>query len=193
MNQGSWSLPGEPGEPHVRAASGLPAAGPPASGALNYSQGAPLGGVAPSPAVPVVRSDRRDLLLTSLLLVAAVVAGATSMMSWRDFGRRFGATATETGWERLDGSMGRGWVVVALGVLLAVAGVLIASGRARQGRFLAVSTGTSLAVFAVLEWGLGSDAARTGPGTGLWVALVTGVLVVVAVGILTPSPDSTQG
>lgn len=114
------------------------------------------------------------------------------MMSWRDFGRRFGATATETGWENLDGSMGRGWVVVALGVLLAVAGVLIASGRARHGRFLAVLTGTSLAVFAVLEWGLGSDAARTGPGTGLWVALVTGVLVVVAVGILTPAPESAR-
>jgi hypothetical protein len=170
--------------------TGLPPAGPPAAGALNFAAGAPLGGTAPTVTPEVPRSDRRELVLTAFLLVAAIVAGAASMMSWRDFGRRFGASATETGWERLDGSLGRGWLFVALGVLLATSGVLIASGRARVGRVLASSTGVLLVVAAIAEWGLGSDAARTGPGLGLWVELTVGVLVVIAVGVLGPKdPD----
>lgn len=156
---------------------------------MNYAAGAPLGGVVPTATPEAQRSDRRDLVLAAILLVAAVVAGAASLMSWRDFGRRFGASATETGWERLDGSLGRGWVAVGLAVLLAVAGVLIAGGRVRVGRILASLTGSLLVLAAIAEWGLGADAARTGPGTGLWVELVLGVLVVIAVGVLGPADD----
>ncbi len=130
------------------------------------------------------RSSRRELTLVAVLLVVAVVAGAASLLAWRDFGRQFGATAVETGWERLDGTMGRGWVAVALATLLAVAGVLIASGRGRPGRMLATWTGVAMSIAAVAEWGLGAGATRTGPGIGLWLQLVLGVFVVLAVGIL---------
>jgi hypothetical protein len=82
--------------------------------------------------------------------------------------------------------MGRGWLFVLLAVLLAVAGVLIAAGRARPGRLLAATTGSLMVLAAIAEWGLGADAARTGPGLGLWVELVLGVAVVVAVGALGP-------
>jgi hypothetical protein len=157
---------------------------------MNFDAGAPLGGVAPSTEVTPERTDRRELWLTAVLLVAAILAGASSLMSWRDFGRRFGASATETGWVRLDGSMGRGWLFVALAVVLAVAGVLIASGRGRAGRILGSATGALMVVAAIAEWGLGSDAARTGPGLGLWVELTIGVLVVIAVGVLGPKDES---
>lgn len=183
MSSSQWTAPDQP---VAAAAHGLPPAGPPAAGAMNYAPGAPLGGTVPSEAEPTPRSDRRELVLTAFLLVAAVVAGATSLMPWRDFGRRFGASASETGWERLDGSMGRGWLFVLLAVLLAVAGVLIAAGRARPGRLLAATTGSLMVLAAIAEWGLGADAARTGPGLGLWVELVLGVAVVVAVGALGP-------
>ena len=153
---------------------------------MNYDAGAPLGGTPPVPEQRPQRSDRRDLVLTAVLLVAAVVAGATSLMPWRDYGRRFGATVSETGWLRPDGSMGRGWWFVLLGVALAVAGVLIAGGRRRPGRILASATGAVMAMSAILEWGLGDGGARSGPGPGLWVELVVGVLVVVAVGVLEP-------
>jgi hypothetical protein len=45
---------------------------------------------------------------------------------------------------------------------------------------------------AVAEWGLGSDGARTGPGIGLWVELVIGVLVVIAVGVLGPKDEPSS-
>jgi hypothetical protein len=154
---------------------------------MNYAPGAPLGGVAPRHTPAPERSDRRELVLTAVLLVAAVVAGATSLMPWRDLGRRFGASVTETGWVRPDGSMGRGWLFVALAVLLALAGVFIAGGRQRAGRVLASLTGSLMVVAAIAEWGLGSEAARTGPGIGLWVELTIGVLVVIAVGVLGPT------
>lgn len=168
---------------------GLPPAGPPAAGAMNFAAGAPLGGVVPTEAPAPQRSDRRELVLTSVLLVAAIVAGATSLMPWRDLGRRFGASVTETGWVRPDGSMGRGWLFVLLAVLLALAGVLIAADRQRAGRVLASLTGSLMVLAAVAEWGLGSGGARTGPGIGLWVELVIGVLVVIAVGVLGPKDE----
>ncbi len=153
---------------------------------MNFDAGAPLGGMVPVQAVSPPRSDRRELVLTAVLLVAAVAAGATSLMPWRDVGRRFGASVVETGWVRPDGTMGRGWLFVALGVLLAVAGVLIAGGRAKAGRILASLTGALMVLAAIGEWGLGSDALRTGPGPGLWIELTLGVLVVIAVGVLGP-------
>ena len=150
---------------------------------------APLGGIEPRTAPPAVRSDRRDLVLTSTLLVMSIVAGAASLMPWRDFGRRLGAPVVETGWEGADGSLGRGWVAVVIAVLIAGAGVLIAADKARPGRLLAVLSGTALVVLAVAEWGLGEKGTRTGPGIGLWVTFAVGVLVVIAVGALTPGPE----
>jgi len=169
---------------------GLPPAGPPAAGAMNFAAGVPLGGTVPVAVDAPKRSDRRELALTSVLLVAAIAAGATSLMPWRDVGARFGASAVETGWMRPDGSMGRGWVFVALAVLLAISGVLIAGQRAAAGRVLASLTGSLMVLAAIAEWGLGAGAARTGPGLGLWVELTIGVLVVIAVGVLGPKNDA---
>ena len=87
---------------------------------------------------------------------------------------------------RPDGSMGRGWLFVLLGVALAVAGVLIAAGRRRPGRILASATGALMVLAAVVEWGLGDGGSRSGPGTGLWIELIVGVVVIVAVGVLEP-------
>ncbi len=179
---GSFQLPWS--SPETAAPGGLGSAGPEAATTVQFGSGGPLGGSAPVPVDVPERSSRRELILVAVLLVVAVVAGAASLLSWRDFGRRFGATAVETGWERIDGTMGRGWVAVALATLLAVAGVLIASGRGRPGRILATWTGVVMCFAAVAEWGLGADATRTGPGIGLWIQLVLGVLVVLAVGIL---------
>ena len=127
------------------------------------------------------------MLLTAILLLAALAAGACTLMSWRDTGGRI--PYTETGWERVDGSMGRGWVAVVLGVLLAVAGVLVAAEKERAGRLLAAPTGASLMLFTVLEWGLGMKGIRSGPGPGLWVLFLVGLIVVVAVGVLAPDPE----
>ncbi len=153
-----------------------------------FTDGAPLGGRHPSSEELTRSSDRREVVLTAVLLVAAVLAGAASLMPWRDFGRRFGASAIETGWVRVDGGLGRGWVVVLLGVALAASGVLIASGRGLAGRRLAVAAGVGLSAAAVAEWGLGTAGLRAGPGLGLWLLLALGVGVIVAVGNLAPVP-----
>lgn len=151
----------------------------------------PLGGVAPGPEHTAAPSSKRDLLLTSILLVGALAAGATSLLAWRDVGRFTGGT--ESGWREFDGGLGRGWVAVLGGVLLAVAGVLVAAEKGRAGRVLAALTGVGLMVFAVLEWGLGLRNVRTGPGPGLWLLFVVGMIVVVAVGILAPDPHDDVG
>ena len=148
-----------------------------------------MGGQLPVDEVDAAPSSRRELLLTASLFVAAVLTGASSLMPWRDFGNRFGGVADETGWVRTNGSLGRGWFVVLLGVLLAVSGILIASGRARLGRILGVCTGTAMVLAAIAEWGLGVGAVRTGPGSGLWALLLLGVLVVVLIGALGPDDD----
>jgi hypothetical protein len=155
---------------------------------VQFVQSAPLGGVVPTAPVEERTSDRRDLVLTAALFVLAVVAGAASLMSWRDFGRRLGSPVVETGWVRADGSLGRGWIAVALAVLIAVAGVMIAAEKGRAGRVLAVLAGMALAVTAVVEWGLGAGSVRSGPGAGIWVELITGVLVVVLVGAFSAGP-----
>lgn len=149
----------------------------------------PLGGSSPTEPVvePVKRT--REHLLVFVLLVGALVAGAASLMEWRDMGARFGMGRVETGWVRADGAMGRGWIALLLAVVIALAGVLIAAGKLRSGKLLAVLGGTGLAVTAVLEWGIGIGGVRWGPGTGLWIELITGVLVVLAVGVLSPAPD----
>lgn len=155
---------------------------------VTFTDGAPLGGQHPGSEPPARTSDRREVALIAVLLLSAVVAGAASLMPWRDFGRRFGATAVETGWVRVDGGLGRGWVVVLLGIALAAAGVLIASGRGLAGRRLAVAAGVGLSAAAVAEWGLGTAGLRAGPGLGLWLILGLGVAVVITVGNLAPVP-----
>ena len=45
-------------------------------------------------------------------------------------------------------------------------------------------------VFSVLEWGLESRV-RSRPGPGLWLLFVVGLIVVAAIGILAPEPEST--
>jgi len=125
--------------------------------------------------------------LTSILLLAALAAGACTLMSWRDVGHQ--VNLIETGWTRVDGSLARGWVPVLIGVLLAVAAVLIAAEKERAGRLLAVTAGASLMLFTVLEWGLGMKGVRSGPGPGLWVLFLVGLIVVIAVGVLGPTAD----
>jgi hypothetical protein len=174
------------------AAPAAPVAAPPAGPAgATWQSGVPLGGVQPQPITDVAPSQRRDLLLTAILLVAALAAGATSLLAWRDVGRLNGGS--ETGWREFDGGLGRGWVAVLGGVLLAVAGVLVAAERGRAGRVLAALTGVGLMLFSVLEWGLGLRNVRTGPGPGLWMLFVVGLLVVVAVGVLAPDPEARAG
>ena len=170
--------------PSGTAPGAAPAA---AASTSSWQAGVPLGGVAPHPPRAEAPSQRRDLLLTAILLVGALAAGATSLLSWRDVGRFTGGS--ETGWREFDGSLGRGWVAVLGGVLLAVAGVLVAAEKGRAGRVLAALTGVGLMVFAVLEWGLGLRNVRTGPGPGLWLLFVVGMVVVIAVGILAPEPS----
>jgi hypothetical protein len=165
-----WSTPG--------------AAAPPATGPASYVQSTPLGGAAPVEAAPVQRSDRHELVLTALLFVSALVAGAASLMPWRDYAYRYGTRVEETGWVAADGSLGRGWITVICAVLIAVSGVLIAAERPRAGRTLATLSGVALVIVAIAEWGFGAGDARSGPGTGIWVELLVGVFVVIAVGAL---------
>lgn len=176
----TWSTPGTP----APVAAQLP-------GGVSYVQGSPLGGAAPVPEAPVERSDRNDLVLTGILFVAALVAGAASLLPWRDYAYRYGTRIEETGWVGANGALGRGWATVICAVLIAVAGVLIAAERVRAGRTLATLSGAALMLLAIGEWGLGAGDARTGPGLGIWVELLTGAVVVVAVGALgtAPAPD----
>ena len=94
--------------------------------------------------------------------------------------------------DRVRRGLGRGWVAVLGGVLLAVAGVLVAADKGRVGRVLATLTGLGLMIFSVLEWGLGLRMVRSGPGPGLWMLFGVGMIVVVAVGILSPDPTEPQ-
>lgn len=160
---------------------------PPAAPASNWQAGAPLGGMAPAPGPVAPPASRRDLLLTAILLVAALGTGAASLLAWRDVGGFSGGS--ETGWTEFDGGLGRGWIAVLGGVLLAIAGVLVAAEKGRAGRTLGVVTGVGLVVFSVLEWGLGLRGVRSGPGPGLWLLFVIGLIVVTAIGILAPEPD----
>lgn len=151
---------------------------------MNYASGAPLGGSVPVPVIHERPSDRRELLLTAVLLVSAITAGASSLMPWRDYAWQMSGRVEETGWVRSDGSLGRGWITVALAVLLAIAGVLIAAERSKAGRILAVFAGMGLVTASIIEWGMGDGGSRNGPGTGLWLELIVGLIVVLAVGML---------
>jgi hypothetical protein len=153
--------------------------------------GVPLGGAPPVDTAPPQHSSARELVLVGLLLVAAIGAAVASLLSWRHYGRAVLGGAPETGWVLPDGTMGRGWVAVTLGVLLALAGVLVAADRAKAGRLLAATAATGLVVFPVLEWGLGAGQVRSGPGAGLWLMLAIGCGVYIALGTL--GPTQTEG
>ncbi len=178
-----WTPPTDwtPSDPDAVSPATTP--GPPP---ITYGDAPPLGGSVPVAAPVKRRSDRRELFLTAALLLSAIVAGAATVMPWRDYGQRFGNTAVENGWDGLGSSLGRGWVVMVIAVLIAVSGVLIAADRTRVGRVLAVSSGSALVLASILEWGLGAGDSRSGPGTGLWVELAVGLFVIVIVGSLGP-------
>ncbi len=178
-----WSHPSYPPAPQAgqpSSSSGSPE--------VSFSQSSPLGGTLPVSVAEPVKSDRRDLILTAVLLVSALVTGASSLMPWRDYAFRYGTRAQETGWAAANGGLGRGWMTVVCAVLLAVSGVLIAAERGRAGRVLAVLSGTILMLLAVAEWGLGASNSRSGPGSGIWLQFLVGLVVVIAVGVLGP-PD----
>jgi hypothetical protein len=197
-NAGSGWAPPESASPWEPPAGPPLVAEPPAVGgqpaASGYQVGTPLGGVQPVAVEHREPSQRRELALTAILLMAAILSGLASLMSWRDYGLLVGPVTDESGWVLPDGTMGRGWIAVVLGVVLAVAGVLVASDRLRSGRVFALIGGIGLILLPILEWGLGAGRARTGPGSGLWVLLFVGVVVVVAVGVLgSPVPPSDRG
>ena len=125
--------------------------GPPPETA-RFEQSLPLGGTTPAPVIPPSRSERGPLVLTTVLLLAAVLCGVASLLVWRDFGRIV-VRSESTGWALSDGTLGRGWVAVLLGIGFAVAGVLVAAERERAGRILAVLVGISAVVFSIVEWG----------------------------------------
>jgi len=152
---------------------------------VEYQTGAPLGGSEPPPPAPPPRPSRRPLVLAGILLVAAVLCGAASLMTWRDYGNVVTA-GNSTGWNLPDGSIGRGWLAIALGITFAVAGVLVAAERERPGRITAVIGGVTAMVLAVVEWGVTDGPSRTGPGLGLWLLFLIGFGVVLAVGIIAP-------
>jgi hypothetical protein len=139
----------------------------------------------------VPESHRRQLIAAAVLLVASVLCALASLMSWHDYGR--GLDPRESGWDMADGSTGRGWVAIVVAVVLATAGVLIVSGRVRAGRNWARVGAAALVVLPAIEWAFGVDAARTGPGIGLWVLLGTGVVLLVVLGTLLPATEGEPG
>ena len=94
------------------------ATGPPTE-AARFEQSVPLGGSAPVPVESVRRSDRGPVVLTAILLLAAVLCGVASSLVWRDFGRIV-VRSESTGWALADGTVGRGWVAILLGIGFAV-------------------------------------------------------------------------
>ncbi len=126
-------------------------------------------------------------MLATVLLAAAITAGASSLMPWRDYAWQFSERLVETGWVRSEGGVGRGWITVAIAVVIAAAGVLIAAERTRIGRFLALVGGVALMAASIIEWGIGDGGSRNGPGTGLWVELAVGAVVILAIGMIEPS------
>ena len=44
-------------------------------------------------------------------------------------------------------------------------------------------------VLPVIEWAFGDSGSRTGPGLGLWVQMVAGLILMVLIGSLLPTDD----
>ncbi len=157
-------------------------------GVQGFESVVPLGGAAPAPVEHVSPSHRGAIALTAVLLGAAVLSGVSSLLVWRDYGRVVVGRA-QTGWTLPTGGMGRGWVVIVIGIAFAVAGVLVAADRDRAGRIVASVAGVSAMVFSIVEWGFGAGQSRTGPGPGMWLLFLVGLVVVAAVGMISPPAD----
>ena len=159
-----WSAP----ESIAAGHAGAPAAD------VQFSAGSPLGGVAPRWRSRRRTSDRRELVLTgsapgrsdlARAPRADAVAGLRAPVRRHRRPRPAGSTPTAA-WAAAGSS-------IVLAVLLAVAGVLIASasGAARAGSSRR-SPEQRWSLVSIVEWGLGAGSARSGPGTGLWAMLV---------------------
>lgn len=150
-----------------------------------FEAGVALGGhpQAPEPA-PAPRAWR-DLVVATWLLVASVLTAVASLLSWRDYGPAL--DPDENGWQLADGAFGRGWVAVIVAVVLAVAGVLLVAHRRSAGRVWARVGSTALIVLPVVEWAFGDGDSRTGPGLGLWLMLIAGMVSMALIGSVLPT------
>ncbi len=137
--------------------------------------------------LPASLSQTRDLIVAACLLVAAVLTALASLMSWRDYGR--GLDPDENGWQLADGAIGRGWVAILVAVALAIGGVMLVMGRRVVGRRWARVGSGALIVLPILEWAFGEGDRQTGPGLGLWVLMVTGMVLMVLLGTVLPQDD----
>jgi hypothetical protein len=120
------------------------------------------------------------MVVAGILLVVAIGTALSPLLSWRDFGSAL--KPDESGWRMVDGSLGRGWVVMILAVLIAVAGCLMITGRRHTGMRLARATSVAMVVFAGAEWAFGMSQVESGPGIGLWILLAIGSLLVLFLG-----------
>ncbi len=173
-----------PWAPPEQAPPGQPVA---PSGDGRYRASVPLGGVEAVEAAPARRSQWRDLVVAAALLTASVLTALASLMSWRDYGASL--NPDENGWSLADGTFGRGWVSILVAAALAVGGVLLVSGRRGPARRWARAGSAALIVLPVLEWAFGDGGSRTGPGIGLWVQMIAGLVLMVLIGSLLPTDD----
>ena len=171
------------------APEGRSSQGPPAvPGSHRFSASAPLGGSTPAHVEPERPSQTRDLVVAAALLLASVIVGLATLMSWRDYGP--GLNPDESGWRYADGSFGRGWIAIVLAICLAVGGVLLVSGRRKAGRRWARVGSGALIVLPVLEWAMGDTGSRSGPGLGLWLLMATGIALMILLGTVLPDGES---
>ncbi len=119
-------------------------------------------------------------MVAGILLVVALGTALSPMLSWRDFGSAL--KPDESGWRMVDGSLGRGWVVLILAVLLATAGALLIFGHHNAGMRLARATSVAMVVFAGLEWAFGTNQMKSGPGIGLWILVGIGAMLILFLG-----------
>jgi hypothetical protein len=120
------------------------------------------------------------MVVAGILLVVAIGTALSPLLAWRDFGS--GLKPDESGWRMVDGSLGRGWVVLIMAVLVAVAGGLLVAGRKQAGMRLARVTSVAMVVFAGAEWAFGMNQVESGPGIGLWILLAIGSLLILFLG-----------
>lgn len=153
--------------------------------ATRFEASVPLGGYTRSPQPARRSTGWRDLLVASCLLTASVLTAVASLVSWRDYGRAL--NPDENGWRLADGAFGRGWVAIVVAVILAVAGVLLVAHRRSAGRVWARVGSTALIILPVLEWAFGDGDSRTGPGLGLWLMLIAGMVSMVLIGSVLPA------
>ena len=159
----------------------------PGATAGRYRSTVPLGGVVGATPEPVRRSQWRDLVVAGSLLAVSVLTAVSTLMSWRDYGPAL--NPDENGWTLADGGLGRGWVSILVAAALAVGGVLLVVGRRRHDRRCARAGSSALIVLPVIEWAFGDSGSRTGPGLGLWVQMVAGLILMVLIGSLLPTDD----